>query len=87
MKEAKKPRVDLVFPNQENLDSLFLEIDLLNFEILRRITSSNDKMLKIVTTNCWENLFSPNQKIVIFELNWDRMIERNKDKMTRGRKF
>ena len=52
MKEAKKPRVDLVFPNQENLDSLFLEIDLLNFEILRRITSSNDKMLKIVTTNC-----------------------------------
>ena len=60
MKEAKKLRVDLVFPNQENLDfpnqenldSLFLEIDLLNFEILRRITSSNDKMLKIVTTNC-----------------------------------
>ena len=87
MKEAKKPRVDLVFPNQENLDSLFLEIDLLNFEILRRITSSNDKMLIIVTTNCWENLFSPNKKIVIFELNWGRMIEQNKDKMTRGRKF
>ena len=33
MKEAKKPRDDLVVPNQENLDSLFLEIDLLNFEI------------------------------------------------------
>ena len=34
MKEAKKPRNDLVVPNQENLDSLFLNIDLLNFEIL-----------------------------------------------------
>ena len=34
MKEAKKLRVDLVVPNQENLDSIFLEIDLLNFKIL-----------------------------------------------------
>ena len=34
MKEAKKPKADLVVSNQENLDSLFLNIDLLNFEIL-----------------------------------------------------
>ena len=34
MKEAKKLRVDLVVSNQENLDSLFLKIDFLNFEIL-----------------------------------------------------
>ena len=34
MKKAKKLRVDLVVHNQENLDSIFLEIDLLNFKIL-----------------------------------------------------